>query len=202
MTDAIPHPRQPARCPFPPLAKFRRAAGQAAAELPHPALHRHADRRGRARRCSPTPPPKCRRIISSGRTGEIDQLVPEAKRAWHAGKASGRASATSIRRRSGSRSSIPAMTAAAALSRRQIAATIALVRDIAARAHPARERARPFRPRPARKRDPGEAFPWGAWRAPASAIGSSRRRSSTDAVRPGQDGPPVRALQAMLALYG
>ena len=37
----------------------------------------------------------------------------------------------------------------------------------------------------------------------ASATGSSRRRSPAETLfRPGEEGPPVRALQAMLALYG
>ena len=49
--------------------------------------------------------------------GRIVQCVPEAKRAWHAGVASGPARKTSIPARSGSRSSIAAMTGAIRTSR-------------------------------------------------------------------------------------
>ena len=56
---------------------------------------------------------------------------------------------------------------------------------------------------PARKRDPGERFPWdalalagvGHWVEPAPIVDGPL-------FGPGQEGPPVRALQAMLALYG
>ena len=56
---------------------------------------------------------------------------------------------------------------------------------------------------PARKRDPGEAFPWrrlceggvGHWIEPAPLGGAALFAHQ-------EEGPPVRALQAMLALYG
>ena len=56
---------------------------------------------------------------------------------------------------------------------------------------------------PNRKRDPGEAFPWarlheggvGHWVEPAPVSGGPLFRHE-------EEGPPVRALQAMLALYG
>ena len=87
---------------------------------------------------------------------------------------------------------------------RQIAATIALVGDIAAR--------RAIRPErilahsdiaPRESAIPGEFFPWdalaragvGHWVEPAAIEDGTLYRS-------GQEGPPVRALQAMLALYG
>ena len=81
---------------------------------------------------------------------------------------------------------------------------IALCRDIAAR--------RSIRPErvlahsdvaPARKRDPGEKFPWdvlararvGHWTGPAPIAGGAL-------IGAGEEGPPIRALQALLALYG
>ena len=88
--------------------------------------------------------------------------------------------------------------------RRQIDATIALCRDIASR-----HAIRPERflahsdVAPGRKRDPGERFPWdvlaragvGHWVEPAPiADGALFGR--------GQEGPHIRALQAMLSLYG
>ena len=56
---------------------------------------------------------------------------------------------------------------------------------------------------PARKRDPGEAFPWetlwrggvGSWTEPAPLSGGLMFSHE-------EEGPPVRALQALLALYG
>ncbi len=56
---------------------------------------------------------------------------------------------------------------------------------------------------PLRKRDPGETFPWdalwrggvGHWVPPAPLEGGPLFRQQ-------DEGPPVRALQALLALYG
>jgi N-acetylmuramoyl-L-alanine amidase len=137
--------------------------------------------------------------------GEIAQLVPERMRAWHAGI--GRWGGVSDLNSAsigveivnpGHDGGLPAFPQA------QIDATIALVRNIAAR--------RAIRPErvlahsdlaPARKRDPGERFPWdalaragvGHWVEPAPIADGPR-------LGPSQEGPPVRALQAMLALYG
>jgi N-acetylmuramoyl-L-alanine amidase len=138
-------------------------------------------------------------------SGEIIQLVPEDKRAWHAGVGAW-GGLTDINSASigieianpGHDGGSPPFPA------RQIEATIALAADIAAR--------RGIRPErilahsdvaPARKRDPGEAFPWealaragvGHWVEPAPITEGPLYRS-------GQEGPPVRALQALLALYG
>jgi N-acetylmuramoyl-L-alanine amidase len=86
----------------------------------------------------------------------------------------------------------------------QIEATITLVRDLAARLKIRPERVLAHSDvAPARKRDPGERFPWdalarggvGHWVEPAPIIDGPR-------FGPGQEGPPVRALQALLALYG
>ncbi|THD42696.1 MAG: N-acetylmuramoyl-L-alanine amidase [Bradyrhizobium sp.] len=137
--------------------------------------------------------------------GEIVQMVAEDKRAWHAGVGvwGGLSDLNSASigveiANPGHDGGSPPFPAP------QIAATIALARDISAR--------RAIRPErilahsdiaPARKRDPGEAFPWGMlaqagvghWVTPAPIEGGSLYRH-------GEQGPPVRALQAMLALYG
>ena len=156
-------------------------------------------------RCSATLPPKCRPIISSSEDGEIAQLVPEDKRAWHAGigqwggvRDLNSASIGIEIVNPGHDGGLPPFPQA------QIDATIALVRDIAARRAIRRERVLAHSDvAPARKRDPGERFPVGRAgarrRRPLGRAGADRRRA---AVRPGQEGPPVRALQAMLALYG
>jgi len=137
--------------------------------------------------------------------GEIAQLVAEDKRAWHAGV--GRwGGSDDINSASigveivnpGHDGGLPPFPPA------QIEATAALARDIIAR--------RGIKPQrvlahsdvaPARKRDPGERFPWdalaragvGQWVEPAPLGGPPL-------FGPGSEGPPVRALQAMLALYG
>jgi N-acetylmuramoyl-L-alanine amidase len=125
-------------------------------------------------------------------SGEIAQLVAEDKRAWHAGigqwgglRDLNSASIGIEIVNPGHDGGLPDFPQA------QIDATIALLRDIAAR--------RAIRPErvlahsdlaPARKRDPGERFPWDAPIVDGPLYG------------PGREGPPVRALQALLALYG
>ena len=138
-------------------------------------------------------------------SGEIAQLVPEDKRAWHAG-AGAWGGARDINSASigveivnhGHDGGSPPFPT------RQIDATIALLRDIAARRAILPERILAHSDvAPARKRDPGERFPWSAlarahvghWVEPAPIEGGALYRR-------GQEGPPVRALQAMLALYG
>ena len=56
---------------------------------------------------------------------------------------------------------------------------------------------------PLRKRDPGEAFPWEAlWRGGVGHWVPAAPLSGRAALHHEEEGPPVRALQAMLALYG
>jgi N-acetylmuramoyl-L-alanine amidase len=138
-------------------------------------------------------------------SGEVAQLVAEDKRAWHAGTGvwSGARDLNSASigveiANPGHDGALPPFPPP------QIDAVIALCRDIAAR--------RSIRPErilahsdvaPARKRDPGERFPWdalaragvGHWMEPAAIVGAAL-------IGAGPEGPPVRALQAMLALYG
>jgi N-acetylmuramoyl-L-alanine amidase len=137
--------------------------------------------------------------------GEIAQLVREDKRAWHAGV--GRWGGVSDLNSAsigveivnpGHEGGLPPFP------QPQIEATITLVRDLAARLKIRPERVLAHSDvAPARKRDPGERFPWdalarggvGHWVEPAPIIDGPR-------FGPGQEGPPVRALQALLALYG
>jgi N-acetylmuramoyl-L-alanine amidase len=137
--------------------------------------------------------------------GRIDQLVAEDRRAWHAGKAfwKGESDLNSASigieivnaGHNGGSPSFP---------ERQIASTIALARDLGSRFPIAPERVLAHSDvAPSRKRDPGEAFPWedlwrggvGHWVPPAPLAGPPL-------LLPEVEGPPVRALQAMLALYG
>ncbi|HEY8579130.1 MAG TPA: N-acetylmuramoyl-L-alanine amidase [Beijerinckiaceae bacterium] len=137
--------------------------------------------------------------------GRILQLVPEARRAWHAGRSAwrGRADMNTCSIgveivNLGHSGGLPAFPDA------QIAALVALCRDICGRWSIAPERVLGHSDvAPDRKLDPGERFPWqalaaagvGHWRPPATA-GAGR------AYGPGDEGQPVRALQAMFALYG
>ena len=137
--------------------------------------------------------------------GRIVQMVEEDRRAWHAGAASW-AGETDINSRSigieianfGHDGALPPFPDA------QIDAVIGLCRDITDRhALPAHRLLAHSDVAPGRKRDPGEAFPWirlagegiGHWIEPEPVCGDRF-------LAPGDEGEPVAALQALLALYG
>jgi N-acetylmuramoyl-L-alanine amidase len=137
--------------------------------------------------------------------GAIDQLVPEARRAWHAGlgtwKGAEDINSNSI--------GIEIVNPGHLFGYRdfpdvQIEAVIALCRDILAR-HPI-PAARVLGHSdiaPERKQDPGEFFPWkrlaaagiGRWIEPAP-IGDDT------GLKPGDRGPQVTDLQRALARFG
>ena len=103
--------------------------------------------------------------------GRVVQLVPEARRAWHAGASSWKG-ATDINSRSiGIEIANPGHEFGYRdFPHPQIEGTIALCRDILARHNIPRERVLAHSDvAPARKNDPGEKFPW-AWLA-AEGIG-------------------------------
>ena len=137
--------------------------------------------------------------------GAITQLVDEADRAWHAGvslwQGEGDLNSRSIGieiANAGHDHGYPDFPEV------QIDAVIRLCRDIAAR--------HAIRPQdvlahsdiaPARKRDPGEKFPWATLAAAGvghfvtpEPIGGGR------VIQPGDEGFSVGALQALLFLYG
>ena len=137
--------------------------------------------------------------------GEIIQMVAEARRAWHAGvgvwKGERDFNSASIGVEivnPGHDGGSPPFPDA------QIHAVIALCRDVRARHAIAPSRVLAHSDiAPRRKRDPGERFPWarlahagiGHWAEPAPLRGGPL-------FGPSEEGPSVRALQAMLALYG
>ena len=137
--------------------------------------------------------------------GRIDQLVREARRAWHAGASSWKG-ATDINSRSiGIEIANPGHEYGYRdFPDAQIAAAIVLCRDIVAR-HPIhRERVLAHSDvAPARKKDPGERFPWnrlaaagvGLWVEP-SPIDGGRTFSAND------KGPEVEKVQKQLARFG
>jgi len=137
--------------------------------------------------------------------GRIVQLVAERDRAWHAGKSRWKGESDLNSASIGIEIVNPGHDGGAPpFPDRQIAATIALARDILSRWTILPERVLAHSDvAPHRKRDPGEAFPWarlheggvGHWVEPAPVSGGPLFRHE-------EEGPPVRALQAMLALYG
>ena len=137
--------------------------------------------------------------------GRVVQMVPEGRRAWHAGQGAW-AGVSDINSRSlgieivngGHAGGLPAYPEA------QIAAVIDLCRDLTTRWNiPAHRVLAHSDIAPERKEDPGEHFPWdrlaragiGHWVAP-TPIRDGRFFAEGDA------GQPVEALQAMFVLYG
>jgi N-acetylmuramoyl-L-alanine amidase len=137
--------------------------------------------------------------------GRIYQLVPEARRAWHAGLSSWRG-ATDINARSiGIEIANPGhQYGYRDFPDAQIEAVIALCRDIVGRKRIRRERVLGHSDvAPTRKDDPGERFPWdrlaaagvGLWVEPVP-IGPGRTLSANDR------GSEVEQLQRNLARFG
>jgi len=137
--------------------------------------------------------------------GHVTQLVPEARRAWHAGRAywAGERDVNSISIgieivNPGHEAGAPPFPDA------QIEAVIALCRDIIARHKILPQRVLAHSDvAPFRKADPGEAFPWerlakagiGHYVAPVP-IGDDKP------LQKGSGGEKVEGLQGMLAIYG
>lgn len=137
--------------------------------------------------------------------GRVLQLVPEARRAWHAGKGSWRKqediNSQSIGieiANAGHPGGLPHFPAA------QIDAVIALCLDCGNRWSIAPERVLGHSDiAPIRKVDPGERFPWA--RLHAEGVGHWVEPTPISGGRffqMGDSGQPVEALQSMLSLYG
>ena len=137
--------------------------------------------------------------------GRVLQLVPEARRAWHAGVAQWdgerdiNSSSIGIEiANAGHPGGLPPFGDA------QIASVIGLAKDVVTRWRIVPERVLAHSDvAPGRKLDPGEVFPWerlhrqgvGHW-VPPSPIRDGRFFAR------GDQGMPVEALQAMFAMYG
>lgn len=137
--------------------------------------------------------------------GRVLQMVPESRRAWHAGRGSwaGESDINSCSigieiANPGHAGGLPPFADS------QIEAVIALCSDICQRWSIAPERVLAHSDiAPGRKQDPGELFPWahlhqagiGHWVEP-TPLRDGRFFSR------GDGGQPIEALQAMLALYG
>jgi len=137
--------------------------------------------------------------------GTIVQLVPEARRAWHAGRSSWEGVSDINSRSIGIEIANPGHSFGYPdFPQAQITAVIALCRDIVARYGMRADRVLAHSDvAPQRKLDPGEKFPWrqlhcagvGAWVAPPSPCAGA-------VLAPGDRGLEVFELQATLRDYG
>lgn len=153
--------------------------------------------------CSPAAQVSCHYLVWED--GRVFQLAPEARRAWHAGKSVWAGESDMNSRSIGVEIVNPGHDGGAPpYPDAQIDAVIALCRDIAARLAIRPERILAHSDiAPGRKADPGEFFPWprlfeagvGHWVAPSPI-------RPGPVHEPGAIGPPVAALQALLASYG
>jgi N-acetylmuramoyl-L-alanine amidase len=156
-----------------------------------------------ARLCDPVAAVSCHYLVFE--SGEIVQLVPESRRAWHAGVSVWQGE-TDINSHSvgieianpGHDFGYPDFPAA------QIEAVVGLCRDIIARQSIRPERVLAHADvAPERKQDPGEKFPWrhlhkrgvGLWVEPLAI-------SAGPALAAGDKGSAVEELQTALAAFG
>lgn len=137
--------------------------------------------------------------------GEIIQLVPEARRAWHAGLSAWKGERDLNSASIGIEIANPGHDGGCPpFAEVQITAVIMLCQDLRRRHSIANERVLAHSDvAPQRKRDPGEHFPWE--RLATAGVGHWVRPTPPSdeplfAFR--DEGPSMRALQAMLALYG
>jgi N-acetylmuramoyl-L-alanine amidase len=136
--------------------------------------------------------------------GRVDQLVPESRRAWHAGKSLWQGETDVNSRSIGIEIANQGHPALPPFPEKQVAAVVELCRDCGERWSIAPERVLGHSDVALiRKVDPGENFPWnilfeggvGHW-VPPAPIGGGRF------FQKGDQGQPVEAIQSMLGLYG
>jgi len=138
--------------------------------------------------------------------GAVLQLVPESRRAWHAGRSTWKGKTDINSRSIGIEISNPGHDGDYPnFPEEQIGAVIQLAQDICQR-----HQILPWMVlahsdiAPDRKLDPGEKFPWNA--LARSGVGHfvepAPLVSSGIVMQEGDAGQPVEALQSMLALYG
>ena len=156
-----------------------------------------------ARLCDPSAEVSAHYLIEED--GRVTQLVPEARRAWHAGESSWEGKRDVNSRSIGIEIANPGHEFDYAdFPPRQIEAAAGLCRDIIARHAIRAERVLAHSDvAPSRKQDPGEKFPWdqlhragvGHWVPPAPI-------SQGPVLKRCDGGEQVASLQAMLARYG
>jgi N-acetylmuramoyl-L-alanine amidase len=138
-------------------------------------------------------------------TGRIVQLVPEARRAWHAGEASWEGERDVNSRSIG----IEIVNGGHDFGNpnfppRQVEAVIALASDICVRHNIRADHVLGHSDvSPGRKRDPGEKFPWDELhRAGVGHFVPPAPLRSGPALQPGDRNDGVKALQQLLSFYG
>jgi N-acetylmuramoyl-L-alanine amidase len=157
-----------------------------------------------ARLCDPASKVSCHYLVHED--GRIVQMVPEARRAWHAGLAVWE-DETDINSRSvGIEIANPGHEYGYRdFPDAQIEAVIRLGLDITARHSIPRNRVLGHSDvAPRRKDDPGEKFPWdrlatqklGHWQKPAPLT------TQGFSFQEGDDGEPVEELQSLFSIYG
>lgn len=156
------------------------------------------------RLCDPNPPRVSAHYVVM-EDGEIVQCVAEARRAWHAGLGSWEGREDVNSRSIGIEIVNPGHEFGyRAFPQEQVAAVTALAADIVGRHGIAPTRVIAHSDMaPARKQDPGELFPWdrlaqagvGLWVPPAPLSAGPR-------YGPGEEGPPIQAVQALLGMLG
>ncbi len=152
--------------------------------------------------CDPAREVSCHYVIEE--TGRILQLVPENRRAWHAGVSSWRGerdmNSASIGVEicnAGHDGGLPDFPEA------QVVAMIALCRDVMSRQGIRPERVLAHSDiAPNRKRDPGERFPWARLAEAGAGLWVEPSAPSEPLAARGHEGPHVRGLQTLLALWG
>ena len=161
------------------------------------------DARARSGLCDPAAKVSSHYVVEEH--GNILQLVPEARRAWHAGLSSWNGVSDINSCSIGIEIANPGHSYGYPdFPESQIAAVTALCRDIVKRHRISAERVLAHSDvAPQRKLDPGEKFPWarlhragvGAWVTPSPIRPSPQ-------LAPGNSGPDVAELQAALRRYG
>ncbi|KZL21508.1 N-acetylmuramoyl-L-alanine amidase AmiD precursor [Pseudovibrio axinellae] len=154
--------------------------------------------------CDPRSEVSCHYLVDE--MGMVTQMVPESRRAWHAGVSSWKGEGdlnsrsigieiSNLGDREGGTQTYPEV---------QIETVIALAKDICARHNITSERVLGHSDvAPMRKQDPGRHFPWG--RLAEAGVGHFIEPldiESASYFQEGDEGQPIEALQSLLGLYG
>ena len=154
--------------------------------------------------CDPRSEVSCHYLVDE--LGMVTQMVPESRRAWHAGVSSWKGEDDLNSRSIGIEISNPGdlEEGTQEYPDTQIEAVIALAKDICERHNIAPERVLGHSDvSPSRKLDPGRHFPWA--RLAEAGVGHFIEPVDIEAssfFQEGDEGQPIEALQSLLGLYG
>ncbi|SFK21896.1 N-acetylmuramoyl-L-alanine amidase [Pseudovibrio ascidiaceicola] len=154
--------------------------------------------------CDPRSEVSCHYLVDE--LGMVTQMVPESRRAWHAGVSSWKGEDDLNSRSIGIEISNlgDQEEGTRGYPDAQIEAVIALARDICERNSISPERVLGHSDvAPSRKQDPGRHFPWA--RLAEAGVGHYIEPVELEAssfFQEGDEGQPIEALQSLLGLYG